>query len=133
MTDAVSGQVPIFFTVLGNAAQFEKNGKVRLLGVATLQRLPSYPDLPTIAESGFPGYDAFPWFGMLAPAGVPREVIQKLSNEITAAVGVPEVADRIRAFSLEPTAMGPERLAELMRSDYDKWRRVVLDAKIKVE
>jgi tripartite-type tricarboxylate transporter receptor subunit TctC len=133
MTDAVSGQVPIFFTVLGNAAQFEKNGKVRLLGVASLQRLPSYPDLPTIAESGFPGYDAFPWFGMLAPAGVPREVIQKLSSEITAAVGVPEVAERIRAFSLEPTAMEPEPFAQLMKSDYDKWRRVVLDAKIKVE
>ena len=133
MADAVSGQVPIFFTVLGNAAQFEKNGKVRLLGVATLQRLPAYPDLPTIAESGFPGYDAYPWFGMLAPAGVPREVVQKLSLEITAAVPVPEVAERIRAFSLEPTPIGPEGLAELMKSDFDKWRGVVRDAKIKVE
>jgi tripartite-type tricarboxylate transporter receptor subunit TctC len=133
MADAVSGQVPIFFTVLGNAAQFEKNGKVRLLGVASLQRLPAYPDLPTIAESGFPGYDAYPWFGMLAPAGTPREVVQKLSLEITAAVPVPEVAERIRAFSLEPTPIGPEGLAQLMRSDFDKWRGVVRDAKIKVE
>jgi tripartite-type tricarboxylate transporter receptor subunit TctC len=133
MTDAVSGQVPIFFTVLGNAAQFEKNGKLRLLGVATLQRLPSYPDLPTIAESGFPGYDAFPWFGMLAPAGVPREILARLTSEITAAVPVPEVAARIRAFSLEPTALGPDGLAELMKSDFDKWRRVVREANIKVD
>ncbi|HZS69309.1 MAG TPA: tripartite tricarboxylate transporter substrate-binding protein, partial [Burkholderiales bacterium] len=65
MADAVAGQVPIFFTVLGNAAAFERNGKVRLLGVATTQRLASHLDLPTIAESGFPDYNAYPWFGML--------------------------------------------------------------------
>ena len=133
MTDAVSGQVPIFFTVLGNAAQFEKSGKLRLLGVATLQRLPSYPNLPTIAESGFPGYDAYPWFGMLAPAGTPKEVVNRLVSEITAAVPVPEVSERIRGFSLEPTRLGPDGLAQLMKSDFDKWRRVVQEAKIKVE
>jgi tripartite-type tricarboxylate transporter receptor subunit TctC len=133
MTDAVSGQVPIFFTVLGNAAQFEKSGKVRLLGVASLQRLASYPDLPTIAESGFPGYDAYPWFGMLAPAGTPREVVNRLVSEITAAVPLPEVSERIRAFSLEPTPLGPDALAQLMKSDFDKWRRVVQEARIKVE
>ena len=133
MTDAISGQVPVFFTVLGNAAQFERNGKVRLLGVATQQRLASYPELPTIAESGFPGYDAFPWFGMLAPAGTPREILNRLAAEITAAVAVPEVNERIRNFSLEPTALGPDGLAQLMKSDYDKWRRVVQEAKIKVD
>ena len=133
MTDAVSGQVPIFFTVLGNAAQFEKSGKVRLLGVASLQRLTSYPDLPTIAESGFPGYDAYPWFGMLAPAGTPKEVVNRLVSEITAAVPLPEVSERIRAFSLEPTPLGPDALAQLMKSDFDKWRRVVQEARIKVE
>jgi tripartite-type tricarboxylate transporter receptor subunit TctC len=133
MTDAVSGQVPIFFTVLGNAAQFARSGKVRLLGVASLQRLPSYPDLPTIAESGFPGYDAFPWFGMLAPAGVPRDIVARLASEITASVTVPEVSARIRAFSLEPTPIGSDGLAQLMKSDFDKWRGVVRDANIKVE
>jgi tripartite-type tricarboxylate transporter receptor subunit TctC len=133
MADAVSGQVPIFFTVLGNAAAFERNGKVRLLGVATAQRIASHPDLPTIAESGFPGYDAYPWFGMLAPAGTPADVIQRLASEITAAVPVPEVTQRIRGFSLEPTPLGPDALASLMKSDYDKWRRVVQEAHIKVE
>jgi len=133
MADAVSGQVPIFFTVLGNAAAFERNGKVRLLGVATTQRIASQPDLPTIAESGFPGYDAYPWFGMLAPAGVPREVVQRLASEITAAVPAAEVSERIRGFSLEPTPLGPEGLAQLMKSDYDKWQRVVGEANIKLE
>jgi tripartite-type tricarboxylate transporter receptor subunit TctC len=133
MTDAVSGQVPIFFTVLGNAASFAKSGKVRLLGVASVSRLPSYPDLPTIAESGFPGYDAFPWFGMLAPAGTPQEIVQRLAAEISAAVPLPEVSERIRGFSLEPTPMASEAFAQVMKSDYDKWRRVARDAKIKAE
>lgn len=133
MADAVAGQVPIFFTVLGNAAAFERNGKVRLLGVATTQRIASHPDLPTIAESGFPDYNAYPWFGMLAPAGTPRAIVQRLAAEITSAVPVPEVSERIRGFALEPTALGPDGLAELMKSDFDKWRRVVREAHIKVE
>jgi tripartite-type tricarboxylate transporter receptor subunit TctC len=133
MTDAVSGQVPVFFTVLGNAAAFERGGKVRLLGVASLSRLATHPDLPTIAESGFPGYDAFPWFGVLAPAGTPREIISRLAAEVMAAVPMPEISERIRAFSLEPTPLGPEALAELMKSDFDKWSRVVREAKIKVD
>ena len=133
MADAVADQVPIFFTVLGNAAAFERSGKVRLLGVATAQRIASHPDLPTIAESGFPGYDAYPWFGMLAPAGTPREIVQRLANEITSAVPAPEVSERIRGFALEPTPIGPEGLAQLMKSDFDKWQRVVREANIKVE
>jgi len=133
MADSVSGQVPIFFTVLGNAAQHAKSGKVRLLGVASLQRLASYPDLPTIAEAGFPGYDAFPWFGVVAPAGTPREIVARLASEIMTAVGVPEVGERIRAFSLEPVAIGPEGFAALMKSDFERWSRVVREAKIKVE
>jgi len=133
MADAVSGQVPVFFTVLGNAAAFERSGKVRLLAVATQQRIALYPDLPTIAESGFPGYDAYPWFGVLAPAGTPREIVSRLAAEVTAAVPLPEISERIRAFSLEPTALGPEGLAEVMRSDFDKWSRVVREAHIKVD
>jgi tripartite-type tricarboxylate transporter receptor subunit TctC len=133
MLDAVAGQVPIFFTVLGNAAQFAKTGKVRLLAVASLQRLATYPELPTIAESGFPGYDAFPWFGMLGAAGMPREAIARLAPELIAAVSVPEVNERIRGFSLEPTAIAPEPFAQLMKSDYERWSRVVREAHIQVD
>jgi tripartite-type tricarboxylate transporter receptor subunit TctC len=133
MNDAVSGQVPIFFTVLGNAAQFEKSGKVRLLGVASLQRLATFPNLPTIAEAGFPGYDAFPWFGVVAPIALHKDIVAKLAAETTGAVSAPEVSERIRAFSLEPIAIAPEGFLELMKSDYTRWSRVVRDAKIKVE
>lgn len=133
MADAVAGQVPVFFTVLGNAAALERAGKVRLLAVATQQRIGLYPDLPTIAESGFPGYDAYPWFGMLAPAGTPLDIVRRLAGEITAAVPLPQISERIRAFSLEPTPLGPDGLAKLMKDDHEKWSRVVREAKIKVD
>jgi tripartite-type tricarboxylate transporter receptor subunit TctC len=133
MADAVSGQVPIFFTVLGNAAQFERSGQVRLLGVASLQRLASHPHLPTIAESGLQGYNAFPWFGMLAPAGTAPELLARLAREIIAALDTPQVNERVRGFSLEPTPIGPEPFAKLMKSDLQRWRRVVREAGVKVE
>lgn len=133
MADAVSGQVPIFFTVLGNAAPFEKTGRVRLLGVASLRRLGSHPNLPTIAEAGFPGYDAFPWFGLLAPAAIPREIVGRLSAEIAAAVAAPEVNDKIRSFYLEPATATPEAFADIMKNDLARWKRVVREAKIKID
>ena len=133
MLDAVSGQVPIFFTVLNNAVQFEKSGKVRVLGVASLTRLASMPNLPTIAESGFPGYDAYPWFGVVGPAGMPRDVVALLSSELAAAVGAPEMNKRLRGMFMEPATATPEAFAELMRSDLARWSRVVRDAKIHVD
>jgi tripartite-type tricarboxylate transporter receptor subunit TctC len=133
MADAVSGQVPIFFTVLGNAVAFQKSGKVRLLGVASLQRLKNYPDLPTIAESGFQGYDAYPWFGVLAPAQTPREIVAKLAAEVAAAVDAPEVNEKIRGFHLEPQSGTPEVFLGIMKSDLTRWSRVVRQAKLKLD
>jgi len=133
MADAVSGQVPIFFTVLGNAVPFEKSGKVRLLGVASLQRLRSFPNLPTIAEAGFKGYDANPWFGVLAPARTPREIVGKLAAEIAAAVESPEVNEKIRGFYLEPQTATPEAFAEIVKSDFARWSGVVRRAKLKLD
>lgn len=133
MLDAVSGQVPIFFTVLNNAAPFDKTNKVRLLGVASLSRLASYPNLPTIAEAGFPGYDAYPWFGLVGPAGMPRDVVGLLAAELAAAVAVPEFNNRIRSMYMEPATATPEAFAEMMRGDLARWTRVVREAKIRVD
>jgi len=129
----VSGQVPIFFTVLGNAVPFEKTGKVRLLGVASLQRLRSYPNLPTIAEAGYKGFNAYPWFGVLAPARTPREIVDKLAAEIAAAVESPQVNEKIRGFYLEPQTATPEAFAEIVKSDFARWTRVVRQAKLKLD
>jgi tripartite-type tricarboxylate transporter receptor subunit TctC len=131
--DAVSGTVPIFLTVINNALPFVKGGKLRLLGVATLKRLPGYPDLPTIAESGLPGFDASPWFGVLGPAGLPHEVIAKLNTSINAVMSKPEVNEKLRAMMMEPAAGTPEQFSKIMRDELERWTRVVREAKIKID
>ena len=131
LADAVSGQVPIFFNMISNSLPHAKNGKVRLLAAASLQRLPSQPQLPTIAEAGFPAFDAYPWFGILAPAGTPREIVQMLSNELAAAVQSAEIGDKLRGMNFEPTVATPESFADIMRTDLVRWGRVVREAKVK--
>lgn len=132
MVDAISGQVPIFFTVLNNALPFEKSGKVRLLGVASLKRLPGYPDLPTISEADLPGFDASPWFGVLGPASVPADVVHKLGKEVTAAVQSSEFNDKLRAMFMIPATASPEEFSEIMRTESARWTRVVREARIRI-
>jgi tripartite-type tricarboxylate transporter receptor subunit TctC len=133
MADVVAGHVPIFFTVLGNAVPFEKGGKVRLLGVASAKRLPGYPNLPTISESGIKGFVADPWFGLLASAQTPREIVSKLATEMAAVLDAPDLKEAIRGFSLEPASGTPEEFADIMKSDLARWSSVVSRAKVKLD
>ena len=133
LLDVVSGQVPAFFTIIGNAVPYEKAGKLRILGVASLQRLPGYPDMPTIAEAGYQGFEAFPWFGIFAPAGTPGEVVAKLNAEITAAVQDRDIAEKLRGMQFEPATATAAGFADIVRLDLERWTRVVREAKIKAQ
>jgi len=133
MADAISGQVPVFFNMIGNALPYAKTGKVRLLAVATLERLPTQPDLPTIAEAGYLGYEAYPWYGILGPAAMPRELVNRLNAEITSVVAMPEVSEKLKSLYFEPVTATPERFADIMRGDIARWTRVVKEANIKPE
>ena len=131
LTDVVSGQIPIFFNMMNNVALFSKSGKVKMLAVASSKRLASLPNLPTIAESGFPNFDAFPWFGMLAPAGTPKLVINQLSNEILAMLESKDISEKLKNLNFEPTPTTPDAFTEIMKSDLVRWRRVVKDGNLK--
>jgi tripartite-type tricarboxylate transporter receptor subunit TctC len=133
LLDVVSGQVPVFFNMIGNATPFAKSGKVRLLAVASAQRLPGNPSLPTIAESGFPGFETYPWYGVLAPAATPRDIVVRLGAEITAAVGTPELSERLQSMYFDPITATPEAFAEILRGDLARWGRVVREAKVKAD
>ncbi len=133
LVDVMSGQVPIFLNMIGNTLSHAKSGKVKLIAVATAQRLPGTPALPTISESGFPNFEAFPWYGVLAPAGTPREIVQRLNTEITQAVNLPEIRERLGQLFFEPTTATPEQFASIMKADLAQWDRVVREAKIKAE
>jgi len=110
-----------------------KAGKLRGLGVTGARRLPSMPELPTIAESGFPGYEASSWYGILAPAGTPRDIVMKLNAELAKALEHAEVRNSLLAEGAEPAGGSPEKFAEHIRAEKERLGKVIRDAKIRLE
>jgi tripartite-type tricarboxylate transporter receptor subunit TctC len=110
-----------------------KSGKVRALATTGAARSPFLPDVPTIAESGFPGYEATNWYAYMAPGRTPREIIARLNRELVKALHDPAVKDLLNKQGLEPAPGTPEQLARFTKSEYDTWGRVVKEAGIKIE
>jgi tripartite-type tricarboxylate transporter receptor subunit TctC len=106
---------------------------VRALAVTTAARLPAMPALPTVAEAGVPGYEMSAWYGIMAPAGTPRQIVDRLQREIAAAIHLPEVRARIEAEGAEPSGNTPEQFRDFAAAERRKWAEVVRDAKIAVD
>ena len=133
LTDLIGGQVQTMFDNLPNALPHMKAGKVRALAVSTSARSPLVPQLPTLAEAGLPGYDVEVWFGVVAPAATPKEVIAKLNTEINAVLALPEVKARFAEQGVRVIGGPPERLAAHLRQEIAKWGKVVKDAGVRVD
>ena len=133
LTDLIGGQVQIGFDNLPSTIGFVKSGKVRPLAVTTAKRWPGAPDIPTVAESGVPGYEVSGWFGLLAPAGTPKDIINKLQSTIADAVKSPEVAKQLNDLGAEPVANKPEVFAQEIKDDVEKWRKVVKTTGVKLD
>ena len=117
MSDLIGGQIPILFDVLSGAASHIRSGSVRALAMTLDQRAPSFPDLPTMAEAGLPGYETYTWNAIFGPAGVPRNVVDQLSKELVAVVALPDVQAKLKELSATPVGSTPEALAALVKSD----------------
>lgn len=116
--------------MLGAAGLAEaRTGRVRVLGVTSAKRTASAPDLPTLAESGVPGYESTIWFGMLAPAGTPQPIVNRLSQEIGKVLSQKALRDRFNIVDLTPTT--PDEFAAHIRREIPKWRQVIIKANIK--
>jgi tripartite-type tricarboxylate transporter receptor subunit TctC len=133
LSDVVAGQVPATFTSMATAAPFAKSGRLRILGVTTSKRMAAFPDVPTFEESGVSGMVVEHWWGVMAPAGVPKAIIDKLRAAIVNAVNSPEVRERFTALSVEPRTTTPEQFRALLASDVKRWAKVVKDAGIHIE
>jgi tripartite-type tricarboxylate transporter receptor subunit TctC len=126
MQDLLAGQTQLMFDNLANALGQVKAGKLRALAVTTAKRAPAVPELPTIAESGLPGFDLTTWFGVFVPAGTPPEVVAQLNTEIVKALGSKELSDRLAAMgTVPPENNTPERFAAFVRSEAAKYAQVV--------
>ena len=132
-TAIVAGQVPFMFSTTITILPRVKSGQVRALAVASSKRITAAPDIPTLAESGLPEFEVAGWFGVLAPTGTPREIIERLSAEIRTAVAKPEVRKRLIDLGAEPLGSTPEEFATHMKGEYAKWGKLVKEAGIAAE
>ncbi len=133
MIDVISGQVEVVFGTLIQTLPHLRSGKLKALGVGSSKRSPLLPQLPTIAESGVPGYDGTIWWGVLGPAGIPGAIVTRLNSEINVILRDPETAKRLTAEAAEPVIEKPEALGKLIVDDIAKWSRIAKQAGIRTE
>jgi tripartite-type tricarboxylate transporter receptor subunit TctC len=133
LTDVVAGQVAVFIGNMPPAVPLVKGGKLRALAVTTKTRSPLMPELPTIAEAGLPGYETVAWFGVLAPAGTPPEVVNRLSQEIAKIAKSPEMREKLLAMGAEPVGSTPEEFKLVIDRDIAKWKPLAQKVGIKVD
>jgi len=131
--DLVGGQVPVMFLDLAAGGPQIRAGRIKALAVASARRISALPDVPTVAESGVPGFEAWAWQGLVVPAGTPQEVMARLRAEYSKAVGDPAVRQKLIDAGVEPLTSTPEELAAYIKSETAKWAKVVKEANIKVE
>ena len=133
MTDLLGGHIPVLFASLGTAVPHIKSGKVKGLAVTSTARVPAIPGVPTVAELGFPGFEALVWFGLVGPAKLPADVVTRTSQALNKALDDRSLQDAIRNIGYEPSPITPGEFATTIRNDLEKWRKVVRDANIRVD
>jgi len=132
MIDVMSGQIPMMFSSVTQVLPHVRSGKLKVLAVGAAKRTPALPDTPTVAEAGYPGYEVYVWWGLVAPAGVPRAIVDKLHGEVTAILTEPETHDRLANDAAETLIVTPAEFGKFIHDDVKKWTEVAKQAGIHV-
>ncbi len=132
-TDLMGGQVQVGFNTMPVAAAHIRSGKLKLLAVTTEKRATVFPETPTVAEAGVAGYAMSTWYGMVVPAGTPREAVRLLNGEIAKVLALADIRERFAPLGAEPTGGTPEQFGAFIRDEVAKYTRLVADAQLKVE
>jgi len=133
LMDLVGGNLQVMFDAWASSGPFIKDGKTRLLAVTTAQRSKILPDVPTVAESGLPGYEAMPWLGFVAPAGTPAAVVGKFHAELMEVLKEPEVQEKFRSLGLDIIGNTPQEFGEFIKKDIVKWAKVIKESGAKAD
>ncbi len=131
--DVIGGQVDMMFDTTVVAGPHIQSGKVRALAVTSAKRLESMPNVPTVAESGVPGFEVVSWQGIFAPAGTPKPIIDKLHEEILKIIAQPEMQERLKALGMQPSAMTIDQFSAFQKAEVEKWAQVIKAANVKLE
>jgi tripartite-type tricarboxylate transporter receptor subunit TctC len=133
MTDVIGGQIEMLFDQMATAVPHVRGGQVRALAVTTSKRSPALPDVPTIAESGVPGFECTAWFGLVGPAGMPKEVVDRINASVRAVLARPDVQKQLAEQGLELTPSTPDEFASTMKTEMTKWAGVIKQAGIRAD
>jgi len=133
LTDTIGGQTDVFFSSTATAMPHVKSGKLRAIAVTTAKRIPALPDVPTVAESGVPGYDVVLWHGLIGPKGLPRPVVERISAEAAKALKLKDTADQLQNDGVAPAGGTPEQFGEQIKKEIGIWRKVATHAGVKAE
>ena len=132
IADIMGGHADLTFSDPSVLPQLQA-GRLKVLGVSGTKRYPPLPNVPTVNESGLPGFDALNWYPLMAPAGLPRDLVMRLNAEAIKALNAPDVNDKLMTQGLIPTPMSPEQLAQFIREDYERWAKVIRVANVKLD
>lgn len=133
LADLVGGQTSMMFDPIASSKPYLESGRLRALAVTTAQRSISAPDLPTVAESGLPGYEAMPWLGIVAPAGTPKPVVDRLYKEVSEVLKMQDVKDRFKSLGLDIIGNTPAEFATFIAQDQKKWDQVIKNSGAKAD
>ncbi len=133
VTDLIAGQVQVMFDNTPNVLPHVRAGKLKALAVSSKSRSKLAPEVPTVDEAGVPGYDVTVWFGILAPAGTPKAIIDRLNAEMVKVIRTPEITDRFLKAGVDPVAGTPEAFSGYLKSEVGRWAKVIQDAGIKAD
>ncbi len=133
LTDVVAGQAQIYFTSPISAQPFVRGGRLRMVAVTSLKRSPAMPDIPTVAESGYPDFDVVSWWGILTPAAVPKEIIGRLHTEIIKVLALPEIKAKFAEQGADVASNTPEQFAAYIKTEIVKWAKLIKELGIKPE
>jgi tripartite-type tricarboxylate transporter receptor subunit TctC len=133
MTDVLGGQVDMMITGYSTAGPHAKSGRIRVLARTSAVRSAQTPEIPTIAESGYPGYEVLTWYGLVAPSGTPRPVVDFIQRAVAKALASPDIHEKVEGYYAEVVGSSPDEFAGVIRDDQDKWSAVLHAAKIQLD
>ena len=133
MIDVMAGQVPVMFSSVTQVLPHARNGKLNVIAVGASKRTSALPDVPTVIESGYPGYEVYVWWGIVAPGGVPRPIMERLRRELNAIIEDADTRRHLANEAAEPMTLSPADFRKMMADDVKKWSEVARQANIRVK